>query len=133
MGALDLAERRSFAPSAFPSHPDEDLTMRLACLTACAVIAAGAFLPARAADSPDKPTYQERFATCAHESKGLRGEEHQRFMGDCLKDGTAAARTHEARNGGSQQNRMRTCNAEAHEKDLHGEERRAFMSACLRG
>ena len=34
---------------------------------------------------------------------------------------------------GSQQNRMKTCNAEAAKKQLKGDERRAFMSACLKG
>ena len=33
---------------------------------------------------------------------------------------------------GTQQHRMKTCNAEAGKKELKGEERRAFMSACLR-
>jgi hypothetical protein len=35
--------------------------------------------------------------------------------------------------GGTQQNRMKTCNAEAAKKELKGEERRAFMSHCLKG
>ena len=34
---------------------------------------------------------------------------------------------------GSQQNRMKTCNAEAAKKQLKGDERRAFMSSCLKG
>ena len=33
---------------------------------------------------------------------------------------------------GSQQNRMKTCNAEAAKKQLKGDERRAFMSSCLK-
>ena len=33
----------------------------------------------------------------------------------------------------SQQNKMKTCNAEAGKKELKGDERRAFMSACLKG
>lgn len=33
----------------------------------------------------------------------------------------------------SQQNRMKTCNAEAARKQLKGDERRAFMSSCLKG
>jgi hypothetical protein len=33
----------------------------------------------------------------------------------------------------SQQNKMKTCNAEAGKKGLKGDERRAFMSACLKG
>lgn len=110
--------------------------MRLACLSACALLAAA--LPARAADDAGKPplSQQERFAACAHDSKGLHGAERQRFMGDCLKGGAQGQGAREPRKvatGGGQQNRMRSCNAEAREKGLHGEERRAFMSACLRG
>jgi hypothetical protein len=33
---------------------------------------------------------------------------------------------------GTQQHKMKVCNVQAHEKDLHGDERRAFMSHCLR-
>ena len=33
---------------------------------------------------------------------------------------------------GTQQHKMKVCNIQAHEKDLHGDERRAFMSSCLR-
>jgi hypothetical protein len=33
---------------------------------------------------------------------------------------------------GTQQHKMKVCNAEAHEKSLKGDERRAFMSSCLR-
>lgn len=51
----------------------------------------------------------------------------------------AAATPHEeeedtkapSRAEGSQQNKMKTCNAEAHKKELKGDERRAFMSDCL--
>ena len=107
---------------------------------ACAVAAALFALPAAAADADHKTgAQQSKFATCAHESKGLRGEEHQKFMSECLKghDTEGAPRkekTHRADDDtGSQQNRMRTCNEEAGRRDLHGDERRAFMSSCLKG
>lgn len=106
----------------------------------CAAAAALFALPAHAAEPVEKPVSQQsRFATCAHESKGLRGEEHQKFMSDCLKghDTEAAARKEGAQRAddetGSQQNRMRTCNEEAGRRALHGDERRAFMSTCLKG
>ena len=87
----------------------------------------------------ERPTQQSKFTTCAHESKGLKGDEHQKFMSECLKghepDGAARKDgTHRAADDtGSQQNRMRTCNEEAGKKALHGDERRAFMSTCLKG
>lgn len=34
---------------------------------------------------------------------------------------------------GTQQQRMRTCNAEAKAQSLKGDERKAFMSTCLKG
>lgn len=33
----------------------------------------------------------------------------------------------------AQQNKMKTCNADAKTKDLKGDERKAFMSSCLKG
>lgn len=44
----------------------------------------------------------------------------------------AAAKEADKPAGGSPQNRMKTCNAEAAKKVLKGDERRAFMSACLK-
>jgi hypothetical protein len=85
----------------------------------------------------DKPTQQGKFATCAHESKGLRGDEHQRFMSECLKGHEEGAEHREAAHktsaDSSQQNRMKTCNEEAGRQNLHGDERRSFMSSCLKG
>ena len=34
---------------------------------------------------------------------------------------------------GLQQTKMKACNEEAGQKNLHGDERHAFMSACLKG
>jgi len=106
----------------------------------CVAAAALALLPAFADEGETKQgTQQSKFATCAHESKGLRGEEHQKFMSECLKghDRDAVAKKEPAHRAadetGSQQNRMRTCNEEARNSDLHGDERRAFMSSCLKG
>lgn len=33
----------------------------------------------------------------------------------------------------AQQNKMKSCNAEAKAKDLKGDERKVFMSSCLKG
>lgn len=103
---------------------------------ACIAVASFALLPARAADGDRPLTQQERFAECGHQSKGLAGEEHRRFMSECLRGRatTPAAETpREAASEGAPQNRMRACSGEAREKELHGDERRAFMSACLKG
>lgn len=106
--------------------------------TAAFVAAAALFaLPALGDTEPKQGSQQSKFATCAHESKGLRGDEHQKFMSECLKGEAGSARKESshraAEESGSQQNRMRTCNEEARQKSLHGDERRAFMSNCLKG
>ena len=106
---------------------------------ACAALAALFACAAHAADATTADSkggsQQSKFAACAHESKGLRGEEHQKFMSECLKsdrDEPAREPRHAASEPGAQQNRMRSCNEEAGRKNLHGDERRAFMSACLK-
>lgn len=115
------------------------------------VIIAALFLVATAAAAAEgeKPhAQQDKFSHCAHQSKGLKGEEHNKFMSECLKGHDATdkskarpapekavpvkeaqneADTHEGRPG-----RMKSCNDEARGKDLHGDDRRAFMSACLK-
>jgi hypothetical protein len=108
-----------------PINPNREVSVKATLI--CAVAAALFAPPALAADSDAKSTQQTRFTACAHESKGLRGDEHQKFMSDCLKGHRTTAEN------ASQPNRMKSCNEEARAKDLHGDERRAFMSACLKG
>ena len=114
---------------------------KLTCFIACAVVST-AFTPrALAAEGEAKPSQQGRFAACAHESKGLRGDDHQNFMSECLKGHGAEAEAlkreataHRAlAEPSGQQGKMKTCNDEAGRKNLHGDERRAFMSSCLKG
>src|SRR5881394_4448168 len=77
---------------------------------------------------------QDKFTQCAHDSKGLKGEERNKFMSECLKaheshEKPRAAPVKEAHNEGeheaqheTQQSRMKTCNDEAGRKDVHGDE-----------
>jgi hypothetical protein len=111
----------------------------------CTVTIAALFLvaPPLAAEEKAPHAQQDKFAHCAHESKGLKGEERNKFMSECLKSHEADkakpsdhAAAKEARNEDeaheSQQGRMKSCNEEAGRKALHGEERRSFMSTCLK-
>jgi hypothetical protein len=50
-------------------------------------------------------------------------------MSDCLHGKTMAAAPAKT----SQQEKMKTCNADAKTKGLKGADRRAFMSTCLKG
>ena len=69
-------------------------------------------------------TKADRGADCAAEARGLKGEERERALSACLKEGNE--------NGHPQQNRMKACNVEAGRRELRGDERRAFMSSCLK-
>jgi hypothetical protein len=101
--------------------------------------AAFLFVPTAMAKDTDPPAHENRMATCSHDAKekGLKGEERQEYMSKCLKGAghAEADKDHDAKPShlADQQNRMKTCNAEAGKKDLHGDERRAFMSKCLKG
>jgi hypothetical protein len=46
---------------------------------------------------------------------------------------TAASESTAVAAAGSQQNKMKTCNADAKTKDLHGADRKSFMKQCLSG
>ena len=120
----------------------------LACLGFAVVVSAPAFAGAQ----------QEKMKGCNVEAKGMKGDERKAFMSKCLKkDYTlksaaapaakaeakpAAAKT-EAKPTASaaapaaapvkQQDKMKTCNADAKTKALKGADRKAFMSTCLKG
>jgi psiF repeat len=80
---------------------------------------------AAAADKPLTPQ-QQKMSTCSQEAKtkGLKGDERQTFMTNCLKADSAAA-------ANSQQEKMKDCNKQAAGKK--GKERQDFMSKCLSG
>jgi hypothetical protein len=83
---------------------------------------------AQAADAKKELTpQQQRMSECSTKSKGMKGEEHEKFMSDCLKGGDAKPAP------ATQQEKMKTCNADASKKNLKGDERKAFMSNCLKG
>lgn len=84
---------------------------------------------------------QEKMATCSHESKGMKGEEHKKFMSDCMKGNTKAMKTDEAaatkgmthHMTKAQEEKMKTCESEAKSKKLMGEDHKKFMSECMKG
>ena len=87
-----------------------------------------------------KTTQQEKMKTCNADAKakGLAGDERKTFMSTCLKgnDATAAATTAAApatTAKATQQEKMKTCSADAKTKGLKGEERKTYMSTCLSG
>ncbi len=61
-------------------------------------------------------------------AKSLTGDERRAFMKECL---SAKGATTESAKAETQQDKMKTCNAEA--KGLKGDARKEKMSACLKG
>ena len=111
------------------------------------------------AATPSKPmtTSQQRMAECSHQSKGMKGAAHKKFMSDCMKGHAAAPMAgakpmmgghemtgHEMAKpmmGGKhmmngktmQQEKMKACSAEAKTKKLSGAARTTFMRGCVKG
>lgn len=116
-------------------------------VTSLAFVLAAAVGSAFAADAtPAKPmtAQQTKMSACSKDAhgKGLKGDEYKSFMSTCLKGSSAApaatpvaaptpAKPASARK--AQQEKMKTCNAEATTKSLKGAERKTFMSTCLKG
>ena len=99
--------------------------MKTAIWTATLIASALALGSAAAADKP-LTAQQQKMSTCSQEAKtkGLKGDERQTFISNCLKaDGAPAANT--------QQEKMKDCNKQATGKK--GKERQDFMSKCLSG
>lgn len=111
----------------------------LACLGFAFVVSAPAFAAAQ----------QDKMKGCNKEAAGMKGDERKAFMSKCLKkdyvlkaDAAAEAKV-DAKPAASaavpvaapvtQQDKMKSCNAEAKTKALAGDERKKFMSACLKG
>ncbi|WIG56128.1 MAG: Phosphate starvation-inducible protein PsiF [Rhodanobacteraceae bacterium] len=97
-----------------------------------ALAAAPAFAAGTTAASSAKPmtAQQQKMASCSHESKGMKGDAHKKFMSDCLHGKTDTAATTAKP---TQQDKMKTCNADAKAKALKGDARKSFMSTCLKG
>lgn len=82
---------------------------------------------------------QERMRTCNAEAgtRGLAGDPRRAFMSECLAGRMppppAAAGRQPSTAQAAQQERMRSCNAEAGTRGLAAEVRRDFMSECLAG
>jgi hypothetical protein len=94
--------------------------------------AAGTAFAAEAAKT-DKPLtpQQQRMTDCNKQAAGKKGDDRKAFMSSCLKGETAAAAP--AAKPATQQEKMKTCNADANTKKLKGDERKTYMSTCLKG
>lgn len=100
----------------------------LASLCAASALAVGAADTKMGAAKKELTPQQQRMSDCSKQSKGMKGEEHKKFMASCLKGETTAAAAKP-----TQQDKMKSCNADASAKKLKGAERKNFMSTCLKG
>ncbi len=89
---------------------------------------------------------QDKMKGCNAEAKAdaFKGDERKAFMSKCLKkdytlksDTAAKAEAKPEDKAAAapvkQQDKMKSCNADAKTKALKGDERRAFMKTCLKG
>ena len=97
---------------------------------------------AAAAPVVDKKTaQQEKMKTCNKDAKdkALKGDARKAFMSKCLKkdyvlkNAVAPAAEVVKVAPAKQQDKMKSCNADAASKALKGEERKTFMKSCLKG
>ncbi len=102
----------------------------LACFGFAFVVSSPAFAGAQ----------QDKMKGCNAEAKAdsLKGADRKAFMSKCLKkdyvlkSAAAPAGAAPAAASGTQQSKMKTCNADAKTKALKGDERKAFMKDCLK-
>lgn len=118
------------------------MSLRLLAASAAFAFAGATFAATPAtATAAAKPhtAQQQRMIDCNKQATGKKGAERKTFMSTCLKSGGAAAASAPATAAAApsakqaQQEKMKTCNADAKGKALKGAERKAFMSSCLKG
>ncbi len=101
--------------------------------------------PAKKEASPAQLAQQEKMKTCNADAgkQGLKGDERKKFMSSCLsakKDAAVPAAAQPAPAAAApalspkeaQQQKMKTCNADAAKQELKGDDRKKFMSECLK-
>jgi hypothetical protein len=77
---------------------------------------------AHAADAASAPMgkQQSKMADCNKEAGDKKGDDRKSFMKTCLSNKKM-----------TQQEKMKSCNADPKAKTLKGDERKAFMKECL--
>jgi psiF repeat len=134
--------------------------MKLAAAAFLAIICAFGVSPSQAAEKTasgkEMTPQQQKMVDCNKLAEGKKGDERKTFMSQCLKGGAAAkpavaakaapkpapaakaapsapAKPAPSAAQAAQQEKMKTCNADAKTKGLSGDPRKSFMSTCLKG
>jgi len=92
-------------------------------LAACAFSAAAQTAAPASGPSAAQTAQRNKMSECHQQAGDKKGDERKAFLSECLK---ARKDKHTA-----QQEKMKTCNADAKTKALKGAERKAFMKECL--
>ena len=118
-------------------------TKTLALAFGLAIGSGAAFAQGMSKSGKPLTAQQERMVNCNHEATGKTGEVRKAFMSTCLKGGHSAMAATPAAAGAAapaamgsgmtQQEKMKSCNADAKGKALKGSARKTFMSSCLKG
>jgi len=123
------------------------LSLRLLAISAAFAFAGAAFAaspataPATAPAAKPHTAQQQRMIDCNKQATGKKGAERKTFMSSCLKGQStaaaaapvAAAPTAMPAAHQTQQEKMKSCSADAKAKTLKGADRKTFMSGCLKG
>lgn len=105
-------------------------TSSLVLALALAVGSGAAFAQDASKSGKSLTPQQERMVQCNKQATGKTGDERKTFMSTCLKGGATAAAPSAKE---TQQEKMKSCNAEAKKEKLAGDARKTFMSTCLKG
>jgi hypothetical protein len=118
------------------------MSLRLLAVSAAFAFAGATFAATPpAAPAKARTAQQQRMVDCNHQATGKKGAERKAFMSSCLKGGAATAAAAPAADmpvaapsaKQAQQDKMKSCNADAKTKALKGADRKSFMSTCLKG
>jgi len=105
------------------------LALAFALALGCGMASAQDTKPTDKETSKPLTPQQQRMVDCNKQATGKTGDERKTFMSTCLKgESTAAAPAKQ-----TQQEKMKTCNAEAAKEKLAGDARKTCMSTCLKG
>jgi hypothetical protein len=123
------------------------MSLRLLAISTAFAFAGAAFAAAPQAGTaaPAAKTLsssQQRMSDCSSAAKGKKGADYKSAVSTCMKGGSTAAATPAAAAPAAaapmtakqtQQEKMKSCNADAKLKAPTGAAHKAFMSSCLKG
>lgn len=108
-------------------------TTSLALAFALAIGSGAAFAQDMGKTGKPLTAQQSRMVDCNKQATGKTGDARKTFMSACLKGDHAAAAAPATTAKVNQQEKMKTCSADAKARSLKGADRKSYMSSCLKG